>query len=657
MDEEKLGLQQEKQRLKKIIDVIKKHITKEQLRKDEIAKEIAEARADMRENSDHSIGNLWGSEAFEALAELSQFTNELNIKITDGEETVANIKRLENMLPSPYFARIDFIFEDDDELQEIYIGKRALKDEAGGERYIYDWRSPIAGVFYRFMPGKASYEAPAGNINGLITLKRQYEIEDGQLKYYFDSDIQVVDEFLRKTLSQNTSPQMKTIVETIQKEQDVVIRDMENDLMMVQGVAGSGKTSIALHRVAYLLYQEFTERLTSDNILIISPNSLFEQYIANVLPELGEENVGSVVLEEIAAKILKQRKVQSRAEFLEASVASDVENKIQKESMAFKNSRIFAKVLRRTRNLFKRRIARGDKIDAIAVYKRLFIDDEFWNKMCSGVSLPANINEIRSRTCESLLVKRVSYEDVAPLTYLQVIISGSIGYHDIKQVVIDEAQDYYPLQFELFKMLFSKAKFTILGDVNQSLEKSEDMSLYKRIQTILRKRNASLVTLNKSFRCTKEILMFSSKFLQKDSEIESFNRQGQVPTITSLKDEESLATEIVYKTKECQARGFSSIGLICKTQDNAKALFGQLKNKIDIHLVDSDNDDTRGIFIIPIYMAKGLEFDAVLICDADSKTYCREIDKNLLYIATTRALHQLDLFCVGELSPFINKNH
>uniref|UniRef100_UPI0032613004 hypothetical protein n=1 Tax=Clostridium sp. NkU-1 TaxID=1095009 RepID=UPI0032613004 len=195
--------------------------------------------------------------------------------------------------------------------------------------------------------GQVFYDAPGGRITGEVNLKRQYEITKGELEYYFDAEVQIVDEFLRKLLSQNTSPKMKTIVETIQKEQDIVIRDMDNDLMMVQGVAGSGKTSIALHRAAYLMYQGLSSKLSADNILIISPNSLFEQYISNVLPELGEDHVVSVVFEDIIASVLRNEHVQSRNQFLENLISNSKYREMIKSSIEFKTSRQFLEILDR----------------------------------------------------------------------------------------------------------------------------------------------------------------------------------------------------------------------------------------------------------------------------------------------------------------------
>jgi len=721
MNKEQFEQESEEQHLKKIIEVVHLQLKKADERIGKIENDIKETRQDLRENSDHSIGNLWGSEAFEALAELSQFTNELNDKIVDGEEMKVKMQRLKSMLSAPYFARIDFKFDDEDMAEQIYIGKTALKEDGGANRYIYDWRSPIASVFYRFMTGRAFYEAPAGRIAGEVQLKRQYEIKDGTLEYFFDSDVHVVDEFLRKALSQNTSPQMKTIVETIQKEQDIVIRDMENELMMVQGVAGSGKTSIALHRVAYLMYTGLSQSLAPEDILIISPNSLFEQYIGNVLPELGEENADSTIWEEMATKILKRKKFQSREQFIESIIVHNRYSNIIENSMGFKNSATFLIILNRviddllvnqikfediynngkliisgtvlkekllsatpTQSIKMRlRILQEYVLDMFAdfgngrvhkneqimikqymhkcasiniqnLYARLFNDPEYFRNISAGLDLPNNINKIIEWTKENLNLYKLFHDDMGALVYLTIMINGATAYRDIKQVVIDEAQDYYPLHFEVFKQLFPKAKLTVLGDINQTLEKSEDMSLYNQISQIFNKKLSNLVVMDKSFRCTSEILDFSSQFLERKTKIESFNRNGQKPEIFVLDSEIAYAQTIIDKVTKCQKHGYESIGLICKTKNNAKTLYKLLKNKLDIQLITGLNgEDIRGTFIIPVYMSKGLEFDAVLICDADEQTYCHESDKNLLYIATTRALHQLDVFCLGELSSFI----
>lgn len=700
-------------------------LAEEQLRqaKDLAAKkksEIIEAKKDVYENAAHSIANLWDSDNFEALAELSQYANPVTDKIIDYEEEENKIFLLERLKKSPYFARVNFRFDDDDEFEKIYIGRSSLKKEGGREMYVYDWRSPIASVFYRFMTGKAFYDAPCGRVDGEINLKRQYEIRDGALEYFFDADIQIVDEFLRQLLSQNTSSKMKAIVETIQKEQDLVIRDMENDLLMVQGVAGSGKTSIALHRAAYLMYQGLQTKLSANNIMIISPNSVFEQYIADVLPELGEDNVMSGVFDDMISEVLKCGKIQSKNEFLERLIGDSRYKAVIKSSIEFKTSKYFLEVLdrflydiprrwidfedifyegqcvigkeklldkvlgrievplgikleqlqdnilesifgtgkgrenRAEKNSIRQEIQRFIKLDVIGLYKKLFSDKEYFYSLLSDDHSLENIDEVWHYTKENLESDYLHYDDAIAAAYLYLKIYGAREYKNIKQVVIDEAQDYYPLQYVIFSILFPNAKFTILGDMNQTLVKREDLSLYEQIREIMKKKKSSLITLDKSFRCTSEILNFSLNFILHDPEIKSFNRNGDAPRVIASDSQETLVDKLVEEVELCQEKGFRSIGLICKTEANSIQLFEKLKDKIEVQIIKNGGvSELKGVFVIPVYMSKGLEFDAVAICDADDGNYVDEDDKNLLYVGCTRALHRLNLFCWGKPSPLV----
>ena len=624
------------------------------------------------------------------------------------------------MIKSPYFARIDFKFDDEDEFEKIYIGRSSLRKNSYQEMYVYDWRSPIASIFYRFMTGEAFYDAPCGRVTGELNLKRQYEIKNGKLEYFFDSDVQIVDEFLRQLLSQNTTAKMKAIVETIQHEQDVVIRDMENDLLMVQGVAGSGKTSIALHRAAYLMYQGLQTKLSANNIMIISPNSIFEQYISNVLPELGEDNVISSVFEDILSELLNGRKIQSRNDFLENLIVNSKYKEISRNSIEFKTSSFFREILdqflidiprqwiefedvyyegkcvvsgqilkdkilgrpetplgikleqledyileqifgtgkgrghKEEKNLIKQEIQKFIKIDIVELYKILFSNEAYFYSLLQNSNPSQNIKNIWKYTKENLEADSLYYDDAIAIAYLYLKIYGTNKYKNIKQVVIDEAQDYYPLQYEIFNFLFSNAKFTILGDMKQTLAKKEDISFYEQIQKILNKKKSSLIMLDKSFRCTNEILNFSLKFIEQSSQIKSFNRNGDSPKVYIADNSEIFIDEIVKEINLCQEKGFQSICLICKTEKNSIYLFNKIKHKLDIQLIKNGSvSDLQGVFILPVYMSKGLEFDTVLICDADSQNYHDEDDKNLLYVACTRALHKLSLFCENEVSPLI----
>lgn len=710
----------EEKRLAQTISLAEEQLKQAKEAADKKKSEIIEAKKDVRENTEHGITSLYTSDGFEALVELSQYINPVTDKIIDYEEEEHKILLLEKMIKSPYFARIDFKFDDEDEFEKIYIGRSSLRKNSYQEMYVYDWRSPIASIFYRFMTGEAFYDAPCGRVTGELNLKRQYEIKNGKLEYFFDSDVQIVDEFLRQLLSQNTTAKMKAIVETIQHEQDVVIRDMENDLLMVQGVAGSGKTSIALHRAAYLMYQGLQTKLSANNIMIISPNSIFEQYISNVLPELGEDNVISSVFEDILSALLIGRKIQSRNDFLEDLIVNSKYKEISRNSIEFKTSSFFReildqflidiprqwiefedvyyegkcvvsrqilkdKILGRTetplgikleqledyileqifgtgkgrghkeeKNLIKQEIQKFIKIDIVELYKILFSNEAYFYSLLQNSNLSQGIKSIWEYTRENLEADRLYYDDAIAIAYLYLKIYGTNKYKNIKQVVIDEAQDYYPLQYEIFNLLFSNAKFTILGDMKQTLAKKEDISFYEQIQKILNKKKSSLIMLDKSFRCTNEILNFSLKFIEQSSQIKSFNRNGDSPKVYIADNSEIFIDEIVKEINLCQEKGFQSICLICKTEKNSIYLFNKIKHKLDIQLIKNGSvSDLQGVFILPVYMSKGLEFDAVLICDADSQNYHDEDDKNLLYVACTRALHKLSLFCENEVSPLI----
>lgn len=710
----------EEKRLAQTISLAEEQLKQAKEAADKKKSEIIEAKKDVRENTEHGITSLYTSDGFEALVELSQYINPVTDKIIDYEEEEHKILLLEKMIKSPYFARIDFKFDDEDEFEKIYIGRSSLRKNSYQEMYVYDWRSPIASVFYRFMTGEAFYDAPCGRVTGELNLKRQYEIKNGILEYFFDSDVQIVDEFLRQLLSQNTTAKMKAIVETIQHEQDVVIRDMENDLLMVQGVAGSGKTSIALHRAAYLMYQGLQTKLSANNIMIISPNSIFEQYISNVLPELGEDNVISSVFEDILSELLNGRKIQSRNDFLENLIVNSKYKEISRNSIEFKTSSFFReildqflidiprqwiefedvyyegkcvvsrqilkdKILGRTetplgikleqledyileqifgtgkgrghkeeKNLIKQEIQKFIKIDIVELYKILFSNEAYFYSLLQNSNPSQNIKNIWKYTKENLEADSLYYDDAIAIAYLYLKIYGTNKYKNIKQVVIDEAQDYYPLQYEIFNLLFSNTKFTILGDMKQTLAKKEDISFYEQIQKILNKKKSSLIMLDKSFRCTNEILNFSLKFIEQSSQIKSFNRNGDSPKVYIADNSEIFIDEIVKEIKLCQEKGFQSICLICKTEKNSTYLFNKIKHKLDIQLIKNGSvSDLQGVFILPVYMSKGLEFDTVLICDADSQNYHDEDDKNLLYVACTRALHKLSLFCENEVSPLI----
>ncbi len=672
--------------------------------------ELVEIKKEIRKNR---IINMYNTDDFEDLVELNQSSILVTEIVADYDKIKQKINCLENLIESPYFARIDFCFEGEEVPEKIYIGRSSLSEEKSREIYIYDWRSPIASVFYQFMLGNAYYSAPCGRVNGEVALKRQYEIKNSKLLYFFNTDVGINDEILKQMLSKNTSPKMKTIVETIQKEQDMVIRDMQSDLLMIQGVAGSGKTSIALHRAAYLMYEGLQSRLSANNILILSPNAIFEEYISGVLPELGERNIVSMVFEDILHMILKENIIQPKRKFLEKMVSNSPYREKIKRSIEFKTSERFKQILdqfvldvpryemefrdiyftgqriaekeemknfvcqhtelplairleqlenrilekgleskkrirKKEKDLLIQKIKEVIKLNISNLYRKLW-ENPLYIQLGEKEGFFENIEEIRRNTLKNIKSNFLCFDDAIAALYLHLKIYGNKEYRDIRQVIIDEAQDYYPLQFEILQMLFKQVKFTVLGDINQTISKQENILFYQQVQKCLKKEKSTLIQLNKSFRCTNEILQFSLEFLNTKPEIQSFNRNGDAVTVMALENKEEYLDKIIQKIVEYKEKGFESICLICKTREACKHLFLKLKSKIEVQFITDDSvKSLQGTLILPSYLAKGLEFDAVIICDANAQNYSKEGDKNLLYMECTRALHSLSLFCIGE---------
>lgn len=721
--------------LEKTISVIRKELDKERQSLDSKLSKVVASRREMWEESAHS------SEDVDAIPEMVQYLNEANKETRIYESAETRIDRYERMLKSPYFGRFDFAEEGSEDIEKIYIGLYNLMDKKTEDIYVYDWRAPISSLFYRNELGKGAYKSPVGMINGEISLKRQYKIEDSELKYFFDSSIRINDEMLQEVLSKNSSAKMKSIVETIQKEQDIIIRDTENELLIVQGVAGSGKTSIALHRIAYLLYEGLSSRLNINNIIIVSPNSVFSKYISEVLPELGEENVSQITFDNLIQGEKRQKQIEG---LLELQQTESFE--LRSESISFKGSSDFAVILDRLLKYYERRLIPfkdiyyhgkiietaqelknnflENKIDMPAVkrlkrienrilnkihplrkerlelikkvvesttethmleikafsrllaikeaeklmteirsftevdytklYRMLFRDKNLFLKLSKGLKLPENIDELVAETSRKLEEGIVTYEDAAALLYIKLKLSGSEEFGEIKQVVIDEAQDYYPIHYHIFKLLFKNARYTVLGDFNQTLEKTGDKNLYDYVEDILHKTKSVRLSLNKSYRSSYEINFFNQKLQSNKQEVVSFERHEAAPKIKSSSTLMELDKNICEDIEKFYGSGYKSIAVISKSAKEAKQIKDRLSSLINIELLDDNSYEKKtSVLVMPSYMAKGLEFDVVLIYNASEENYRTDFDKRLLYVACTRALHQLVLYYTGEKSKLI----
>lgn len=622
---------------------------------------------------------------------------EVRYNITFGESAIKEREKLRKLIQSPYFGRIDYANTGEAKEQVVYIGIHSFIDPQTSHNIIFDWRAPISSMFYDFELGPAYYLAPVGKIEGEVHLKRQYRIRQSQMEYMIESSLNIDDEILQKELNQASDDKMKNIVATIQREQNAIIRNEEAKVLILQGVAGSGKTSIALHRVAFLLYR-YKGTLTSNNILIISPNKVFSSYISNVLPELGEENILEMSFDDIATTMMgKKYKYQTFLQQVESLLEDENDDMIEK--IRFKSSNHFVELLqayleyaeseyfqptnlnfgvisiskedlqlryRANKKLpIKKRL---EKIadDLIAKYKRVTgrkLDSKTISqikgnilgvyKFPDAVSLYQNFyNYIKREELFQFLRKSTfEFSDVFPFIYVKMFFDGvEQDYKGIQHLLVDEMQDYAPIQYAALVKLFS-CNMTILGDSNQSLNPYSS-STVEKIRPFFEE--CDCMELCKSYRSTVEITRFAQK-IQENKKLVPIERHGENPNVMVCSTEDEQLVKIQDLVQQFKRTGYNSLGIICKSQKIANQLFEKVHKFCDsVHLLDSNSSEFKeGITISSVHLSKGLEFDQVIVPNASEECYNTQLDRSLLYIACTRAMHRLDLTYYGERTKFI----
>ena len=606
-----------------------------------------------------------------------------------GESVINKRKRLTKILAIPYFGRIDFLEKkENSKVMPIYIGIHTFYDPESRATLIHDWRAPVSSMFYDHELGEAGYRSPSGEIKGEISLKRQYRIRGGKMEFMIESALTVHDDILQKELSSNVDDKMKNIVATIQREQNQIIRNEDIRTLIIQGVAGSGKTSIALHRIAYLLYT-FRDSISSKDILIISPNKVFSDYISNVLPELGEETVPETSMEQILSGVLEHKyKYQTYFglvnELLEKPSSSLIDRIAYKASFGFiseldkfilhiENTYFKAADVKLTKYItipapfieeqylrFNRYPIRR-RFDAMADYMldmlkiqyaftvttagrnllkkeiRLMFagnnDIQVYKDFFKWTNNPGMFKMRKGHTLE--------YSDLAPLAYLHLALEGNGNQpFRVKHLLIDEMQDYSPIQYKVIQKLFPCRK-TVLGDAGQSVNPYGSSTA----ETIQKSLTASeIMKLCKSYRSTFEITDFAQK-IHPNAELEPVARHGEKPQILQFGSAVEELSGIMGLISTYRKSGYKSLGIICKTEQQARKMADMLKSYAnDISFLSSQSSAfVQGIVIISAHMAKGLEFDEVIIPQTDERNYRSEIDKSMLYVAVTRAMHRLTL--------------
>lgn len=606
-----------------------------------------------------------------------------------GESVINKHKRLTKILAIPYFGRIDFLEKkENSKVMPIYIGIHTFYDPESRATLIHDWRAPVSSMSYDHELGEAGYRSPSGEIKGVISLKRQYRIRGGKMEFMIESALTVHDDILQKELSSNVDDKMKNIVATIQREQNQIIRNEDIRTLIIQGVAGSGKTSIALHRIAYLLYT-FRDSISSKDILIISPNKVFSDYISNVLPELGEETVPETSMEQILSGVLEHKyKYQTYFglvnELLEKPSSSLIDRIAYKASFGFiseldkfilhiENTYFKAADVKLTKYItipapfieeqylrFNRYPIRR-RFDAMADYMldmlkiqyaftvttagrnllkkeiRLMFagnnDIQVYKDFFKWTNNPGMFKMRKGHTLE--------YSDLAPLAYLHLALEGNGNQpFRVKHLLIDEMQDYSPIQYKVIQKLFPCRK-TVLGDAGQSVNPYGSSTA----ETIQKSLTASeIMKLCKSYRSTFEITDFAQK-IHPNAELEPVARHGEKPQILQFGSAVEELSGIMGLISTYRKSGYKSLGIICKTEQQAREMADMLKSYAnDISFLSSQSSAfVQGIVIISAHMAKGLEFDEVIIPQTDERNYRSEIDKSMLYVAVTRAMHRLTL--------------
>ena len=685
-----------------------------------------------------------------------QMLDERNNSWQHAADHLATLKRLEK---KPYFARIDFKEKGASEPESVYIGLASFSDKPD-HFLIYDWRAPISSVYYEGKLGTVSYNTPVGPQEVDMTLKRQFQIKDGTIVTIFDTDEQVGDQMLLEALGNHSSTKMKSIVTTIQRTQNEIIRDTKDDLLFVQGAAGSGKTAAVLQRVAWLLYR-YRGNLTSSQVVLFSPNQLFNDYIDQVLPELGEHNMVQMTYFQFANRRVPRLHVQTLAQRFAASQDETSKNaqrlctslqyfkateryaqRLGHAHMRFRNIMFNGKVfvskekIREIYYSFNNNYNLGNRLDgtkeALIKYlnhrvssemrskwveervqslskeeldtlfanepREFESDDKEFKFLARKIVMKAfepikrainhnqwlNINAqylhllrvtpklvnlaeygltpdqwtaFVDQTKEELKQRNISAAGITIYLYLYDLITGKHGQRDIRYVFVDEVQDYDPYQLAYLKYRFPRAKFTLLGDLNQAIFTHENSkSLLRQLSTMFDPDKTRVVQLTKSYRSTKQITDFTKHILLDGEAIEAFDRNGELPQVISAADFDGSVDALVSALDKYQDE-HDQVAIIGKTLEDSEQLYRALEQRnIKTTLIRTENQRlVKGTIIVPSFLAKGLEFDAIIVWNANDQQYHGDDERQLLYTICSRAMHALTLTAVGQVTSLLDK--
>lgn len=767
----KSSFQREQQRVDNVSEIITGRIHKLEEDTTRQRNEVVQIRKHFWDEVKVNVDTF--DDYLETIIGLRQEAQALAVSQTTHRHASKRLSTLRRMKEAPYFGRIDFIEEGVSTEEQIYIGIATLSDDRGEDFLVYDWRAPISSVYYDYQPGDASYVTPGGVIQGRLEKKWQYLIRGGVLQSMFDTSLTIGDEILQQVLGKGTDKHMHSIVATIQQEQNRIIRHDQGRLLIVHGAAGSGKTSAALQRIAYLLYK-YRDSLNADQIILFSPNTLFNSYVSNVLPELGEENMQQVTFQEYLNHRLSKNyqvenpydqleyvltatdspsyqsrvagirfkasplffgAIESYRESLEASgmqfkdlmfrgkpivskeqmtkrfyrndtslrfhnrleklkdwllnkikevqkvernqpwvyekielISNDEYNKahahlakkrgFKGESIAdyeMESKELAQLIVQQRLKPLRRQVQAFEFIDMKGIYKQLFADPLAIKQWMNG-NTPEEWPTICQATLKMLDEDQLRYEDATPFLLLNELIKGFQANRTIKHIVVDEAQDYSPFQFEFLRRLFPSAKMTVLGDFNQAIfaHASETVDFHV-LTNLFGPDETEVINMARSYRSTKPIIEFTRNLVPNGEQIIPFNREGELPELKQVIDHAELHRCIASKVTDFQDAGYNTIAIICKSAEESRSAYEALSTIEDIKLLRIGSMEyEHGVVVVPSYLAKGIEFDAVIIYDASEHAYGNESLRRIFYTACTRAMHDLQLYSAGEPTPLLH---
>ncbi|WP_203621736.1 RNA polymerase recycling motor HelD [Apilactobacillus nanyangensis] len=746
-------LTNEQNRVDKVVAKLHKRIDKTEAEYQKAHNETKRVQQNYGNNT--SVNYVEVDDRIETSADLQQQRGLVN-KVVQSEAIIKNqLETYKKLADSPYFGRIDIKDDDDDDTESLYIGTASFVDD--NENFlVYDWRAPISSIYYNGTLGKVAYQTPAGKQTTDLEKKRQFQISHGEINNMFDTNETVGDEMLQSVLGQQHDEVMQNIVSTIQKEQNDIIRDTYSDLLVVQGVAGSGKTSAILQRIAFLLYHSRSS-LQADQIILFSPNRLFSHYISDVLPSLGERNMRQVTLQEFIDHRLEGVKVQSLFDQYETEQAytdeekaiqsfkrshqymTSIENYINKmfnDDIAFQSILIdgkvffdadvirdiyasqpkqmkpadkFLKTKNRLIEILKKRIEVevykpwvDDAIDQLnseqyhdfmeghqlgsfqdedderyfiakqivtehfrkvydALYNGSFFDPYLqYQRFMQQVVLPKDVNvdawnDDVDGFADSIELHQMRLDDAAPLLYMRDLMIGGGQNQTMQYLFVDEMQDYSIAQLIYIKHAFPQTKINLIGDSEQALFKAVEapQELLNKLNEAFATKKSRLITLNRSYRSTYPITNFAKSLLPNGDEIEAFNRPGKSPEIF-IRHNENECIDVLIECAKKELEDEGTVAIVTKNLTEAKQLHQHTYNQLNPTLLaDTDRSLPKGVVIMPIYLAKGLEFDSVIAWNVSKDNYPNDDYVGTLYTIATRAMHHLTLISNGTVSPII----